>query len=122
MANREEILKQTQRFRHTLDAMEHVIKTGNTEALEALIRSASDARARLADELGDAAHASLSDARRARHVHDPLPRHPAARAASRGTVRVPGSKSISNRVLLLAALRRRHDDDRRTCSTPTTPA
>jgi prephenate dehydrogenase len=45
MANREEILKQTQRFRHTLDAMEHVVKTGNTEALEALIRSASDARA-----------------------------------------------------------------------------
>ena len=37
MANREEILKQTQRFRHTLDAMEHVVKTGNTEALEALI-------------------------------------------------------------------------------------
>ena len=45
MANREEILKQTQRFRHTLDAMEHVVKTGNSEALEALIRSASDARA-----------------------------------------------------------------------------
>ena len=45
MANREEILKQTQRFRHTLDAMEHVVKTGNAEALEALIRSASEARA-----------------------------------------------------------------------------
>ena len=45
MANREEILKQTARFRHTLDAMEHVIKTGNGEALEALVRSASDARA-----------------------------------------------------------------------------
>ena len=45
MANREEILKQTQRFRHTLDAMEHVVKTGNVDALEALIRSASDARA-----------------------------------------------------------------------------
>ncbi len=45
MANREEILKQTARFRHTLDAMEHVIKTGNTEALEALVRSASEARA-----------------------------------------------------------------------------
>ena len=44
MANREEILKQSQRFRHTLDAMEHVIKTGNLEALEDLIRSASDAR------------------------------------------------------------------------------
>jgi len=45
MANREEILKQTQRFRHALDAIEHVVKTGNTEALEALIRSASEARA-----------------------------------------------------------------------------
>jgi len=44
MANREEILKQTQRFRHALDAMEHVIHTSNPEALEALIRSASEAR------------------------------------------------------------------------------
>ena len=44
MANREEILKQTQRFRAALDAMEHVITTENTEALEELIRSASDAR------------------------------------------------------------------------------
>ena len=44
MSNREEILKQTQRFRHALDAMEHVISSSNTEALEALIRSASDAR------------------------------------------------------------------------------
>jgi prephenate dehydrogenase len=45
MSNREEILKQSMRFRHTLDALEHVIKTGNAEALEDLIRSASDARA-----------------------------------------------------------------------------
>jgi prephenate dehydrogenase len=45
MANREEILNQTQQFRHSLDAMEHVIKTGNVEALEALIRNASEARA-----------------------------------------------------------------------------
>ncbi len=45
MSNREEILKQSMRFRHTLDAMEHVIKTGNIEALEDLIRNASDARA-----------------------------------------------------------------------------
>ena len=44
MANREEVLKQTQRFRAALDAMEHVITTENTEALEELIRSASDAR------------------------------------------------------------------------------
>ncbi len=45
MSNREEILKQALRFRHTLDALEHVIKTGNVEALEDLIRNASDARA-----------------------------------------------------------------------------
>ncbi len=44
MSNREEILKQTQRFRHALDAMEHVMKSGNAEALEDLIRKASDAR------------------------------------------------------------------------------
>ena len=45
VANREELLKQSQRFRHTLDAMEHVIKSGNGDALEGLIRSASDGRA-----------------------------------------------------------------------------
>ncbi len=44
MSNREEILKQTQRFRHALDAMEHVMKSGNAEALEDLIRKASEAR------------------------------------------------------------------------------
>jgi prephenate dehydrogenase len=44
-SNREEILKQSMRFRHTLDAMEHVIRSGNIEALEDLIRQASDARA-----------------------------------------------------------------------------
>ncbi len=44
MSNREEILKQSERFRHTLDAMEHVMKIGNLEALEDLIRSASDSR------------------------------------------------------------------------------
>jgi len=44
MANREEILKQALRFRHALDAMEHVIQTSNGDALEALIRSASEAR------------------------------------------------------------------------------
>lgn len=45
LANREELLKQSARFRHTLDAMEHVIRSGNTEALEDLIRQASEARA-----------------------------------------------------------------------------
>lgn len=44
MSNREEILKQSQRFRHTLDALEHVMRSGNVEALEDLVRSAADAR------------------------------------------------------------------------------
>jgi prephenate dehydrogenase len=44
MANREEVLKQSARFRHTLDAMEFVIRGGNAEALEDLIRNASEAR------------------------------------------------------------------------------
>ena len=44
VSNREEVLKQSLRFRHTLDALEHVIRSGNVEALEDLLRQASDAR------------------------------------------------------------------------------
>jgi prephenate dehydrogenase len=44
MANREEVLKQASRFRHTMDAMELVMRTGNTEALEQMIRAASEGR------------------------------------------------------------------------------
>ncbi len=44
MANREEILKQSARFRHTLDAMELVMRGGNPEALEDLIRGAAEGR------------------------------------------------------------------------------
>jgi prephenate dehydrogenase len=44
MANREEILRQSLRFRHTLDAIEHVMRGGNAEALEDLVRKASEAR------------------------------------------------------------------------------
>jgi prephenate dehydrogenase len=44
VANREEILKQSLRFRHTLDAIEHVMRSANGEALEDLIRQAADAR------------------------------------------------------------------------------
>ena len=45
MSNREEILKQSMRFRHTLDAIEHVMRSGNIDALEDLLQSASEARA-----------------------------------------------------------------------------
>jgi len=44
VSNREEILKQSLRFRHTLDALEHVMRSGNVEALEDLLRQAADAR------------------------------------------------------------------------------
>jgi prephenate dehydrogenase len=45
MANREEVLKQSKRFRHALDALEHVMREGNGEALEDLIRSPAEGRA-----------------------------------------------------------------------------
>jgi prephenate dehydrogenase len=43
-ANREELLKQSQRFRHALDAFEHALRSGNLEAVEAMIRSAAEGR------------------------------------------------------------------------------
>jgi len=45
LSNREEILKQSQRLRHALDAFEVVMRSGNQEALEDLIRTAAEGRA-----------------------------------------------------------------------------
>jgi prephenate dehydrogenase len=45
MANREEVLKQSMRFRHALDTLEQVMRAGNGEALEDLIKLAADGRA-----------------------------------------------------------------------------
>ena len=45
LANREEVLKQSQRFRFALDALEHAMLAGNAQAVEDMIRSASEARA-----------------------------------------------------------------------------
>jgi prephenate dehydrogenase len=45
VANREEVLKQSQSFRRALDALEHVMREGNADALEGLIRSPAEARA-----------------------------------------------------------------------------
>ena len=42
LANREEVLKLSQRLRHALDAFEVVMRSGNQEALEDLIRTASE--------------------------------------------------------------------------------
>ncbi len=44
VANREEVLKQSQRFRQTLDAFERVVREGNAEALEGLIRGPAEGR------------------------------------------------------------------------------
>jgi prephenate dehydrogenase len=44
LANREEVLKQSARFRMVLDALEHVMLAGNAQALEDMILSASGAR------------------------------------------------------------------------------
>ncbi len=45
VANREEVLKQSARFRQALDALEHVMREGNVDALEGLIRAPSEGRA-----------------------------------------------------------------------------
>ena len=44
VANREEVLKQSQRFRQALDALEHAIREGNGDALEGLIRGPAEGR------------------------------------------------------------------------------
>jgi prephenate dehydrogenase len=44
VANREEVLKQSQRFRQSLDALEQVVLAGNGPALEELLRVASQGR------------------------------------------------------------------------------
>ena len=45
VANREEVLKQSQRFRQALDALEHMMLSGDAQALEDLIRVAAEGRA-----------------------------------------------------------------------------
>jgi prephenate dehydrogenase len=45
LANRHELLEQSKLFRHTLQAMEQLIDTGEGEALESLIEQASQTRA-----------------------------------------------------------------------------
>ncbi|MBP6763999.1 MAG: prephenate dehydrogenase/arogenate dehydrogenase family protein [Rubrivivax sp.] len=44
VANREEVLKQSQRFKQALDALEHVVREGNADALEGLIRGPAEGR------------------------------------------------------------------------------
>ena len=102
MSNREEILKQSPRFRHTLDAIEHVMRGGNAEALEDLIRHASDARADWQMQSQQVALIRRRTHRRPMYSIPHLDLPPLAAAG--GRVRLPGSKSISNRVLLLAGL------------------
>ncbi len=66
VANREEVLKQSQRFRHALAALEHVIREGNAEALEDLIRTPAEGRANW----------QMGVVRAPNPVHDPLSQAP----------------------------------------------
>ena len=45
VANREEVLKQSQHFRQALDALELAMRSGNADALEGLIRGPAEGRA-----------------------------------------------------------------------------
>ena len=45
MANRQDLLTQSQRFREVLDQMEQAIRAGDAQALETMIRQASEGRA-----------------------------------------------------------------------------
>ena len=45
MSNREEVLKQSERFRRELEALEHALRHGNADSLEEQIRNASEGRA-----------------------------------------------------------------------------
>lgn len=45
MANRQDLLAQSQRFRNVLDQLEQAIRGGNAQELEAMIRQASEGRA-----------------------------------------------------------------------------
>lgn len=45
MANRQDLLTQSQRFREVLDQMEQAIRQGDAHALETMIRQASEGRA-----------------------------------------------------------------------------
>jgi prephenate dehydrogenase len=128
LANREEVLKQSQRFRQALDALEHVMRSGNAEALEDLIRTPAEGRSPLAPW---APRVPGAPGNPKMAVHTPGERRPVPRSrrcprlpyradvrhrrspslldlpplrGASGTVRLPGSKSISNRVLLLAGL------------------
>jgi hypothetical protein len=113
VANREEVLKQSQRFRQALDALEHVMREGNADALEDLIRGPAEGRAGWQMGAPRVPTGGSKSCRRAGHkVGRPLRRtmydiplsRPAAAARRGRHVRLPGSKSISNRVLLLAGL------------------
>ena len=44
LSNHDQVLHQLQRFRHSLDAIEHVVRSGDAEALNDMINTASKAR------------------------------------------------------------------------------
>jgi hypothetical protein len=98
MANREQVLHQSQAFRKALDDFEALMTAGDLQAIEQSIAAASKTRAAWKPATDTSSPSRTADMFSTAFLDLP----PLAGAA--GTVRLPGSKSISNRVLLLAAL------------------
>eukprot|EP01036_Dinobryon_divergens_P037632 gene37631-49273_t len=87
ITNREEVLKQSERFRGALSVLEQVMRECQGEALEAPAATGAWAPPAFPESMYTTAFLDIP----------PL-------VGAAGTVRLPGSKSISNRVLLLAGL------------------
>jgi hypothetical protein len=128
VANREEVLKQSQRFRHALDALEHVMRSGNAEALEDLIRGPAEGR-----QAGRWARRACRPARHA-EARRPAAKAPALRtmydiptstcrpcAAPPARCACPARRASPTACCCWPAWRG-HDRTCTTCSTPTTRA
>jgi prephenate dehydrogenase len=120
LSNREEILKQSASLPRSAGAvMERQMRDWNGPTLESLIDTASTSRSQWATESQITFSSPLRpvphDAEHMSAFSPPLRMYTTAfldlppLLSAGGTVRLPGSKSISNRVLLLAGFERRHD-------------
>jgi 3-phosphoshikimate 1-carboxyvinyltransferase len=90
LANRTALLAELDRYRTQLDELRDALQRSDGASLETTFNVARTARREWAESKGRRMSADFID----------LPQL----LSARGTVRLPGSKSISNRVLLLAAL------------------
>ena len=107
LSNRDAMLTELAEVRAVLDRAERAIADGDGAGLQALLETAAQARRDWRKGVAEWALCLILICR--------------ARAARRGEMSLPGSKSISNRVLLLAALAEAAPRSP-ACWTRTTPA